>query len=94
MSGTAQPPPTSLAEKIAEWGKPVIGTLLMLTWGALHALAVRKLGDLSLHDMFLVDAPLVSSLVGYYYGSSSGSQKKDATIAGVALTATGGKVVS
>lgn len=77
MSGTATPladivTNPSLAGRVLEWPRPVIAFLTIGLFGAAFAAAIILVGAI---------VSGFSTITGYYFGSSSGSAKKDATIA-------------
>ena len=79
------PPAPTLADRVMEWSRPVIAVFSLaifalafwIAWG----LARGDAKDTKMLDI-LVGAivSLVSTISGYYFGSSVGSQKKDDVI--------------
>jgi hypothetical protein len=83
------PPPPTLAERVMEWSRPVIAFFGLAIFAVAFGLAwMRSDKDATTFSM-LVGAvvTLVSTISGYYFGSSVGSQKKDDVIHSALATA-------
>jgi hypothetical protein len=67
-----------------EWSRPVIALFGLAIFAMAFIIAWSKLPNDSATFNLLVGAvvALVSSISGYYFGSSAGSQKKDEVIQG------------
>lgn len=79
MSGTVATP--SLAARILEWSRPIVAFLTVGLFAVAFVAAIVMKNEQIL--LILVGAVVsgFSTITGYYFGSSSGSEKKDATIA-------------
>jgi hypothetical protein len=79
-----------MATKVMEWSRPVIAIFSLVIFALAFFIAWQKLPDTATLNI-LVGAivSLVSSVSGYYFGSSAGSQKKDDVIHTALMTAQG-----
>jgi hypothetical protein len=73
--------PVLLAKPIPWQAKVFLATLVLLTYQGIMAAAFWK-GDATLQTSLASQVvPLLAMALGYFFGSSSGSEKKDDTIA-------------
>ena len=87
MSGTTTPSTTAAAEPI--WAKPSIGVYSLTLFAACLGVAWWLKSDTAFNLMIGAVIANANTVVQFYFGSSSGSQKKDATIAAQQTPPTG-----
>jgi hypothetical protein len=80
-------PPVTLAAKVMEWSRPVIAVFSMSIFALAFFIAWQKSDASTLNILVGAIVSLVSSISGYYFGSSAGSQKKDDVIHAALATA-------
>ena len=82
MSGSApsSPAPT-LATRVMEWSRPVIGVLSLALFAAAFVIAATQKDNAVLQILVGAVVSGFSTILSYYFGSSSGSEKKDTVIA-------------
>ena len=83
------PPVTTLAVRVMEWSRPVIAIFGLVIFALSFWMAWQNRAEDNSTFQMLVGAivALVTSISGYYFGSSSGSQKKDDVINNALVTA-------
>jgi hypothetical protein len=80
-------PPVTLAAKVMEWSRPVIAVFSLGIFALAFLIAWQKQDAATLNILVGAIVSLVSSVAGYYFGSSAGSQKKDDVIHAALVTA-------
>jgi membrane protein implicated in regulation of membrane protease activity len=79
-----------MAAKVMEWSRPAIAFFSLVIFALAFWIAWQKLPDSgTLNILVGAIVSLVSSVSGYYFGSSAGSQKKDDVIHNALMTAQG-----
>lgn len=83
------PPDQTLAARVMEWSRPVIALFSLAVFALAFWIAWQMKDNDPTIFSTLVGAvvTLVSSIAGYYFGSSAGSQKKDDVIHGALVAA-------
>ena len=64
-----------------EWSRPVIGVLSLALFAAAFVIAATQKDNAVLQILVGAVVSGFSTILGYYFGSSSGSEKKDTVIA-------------
>jgi len=93
ISPAAASPSQTYAARVMEWSRPTIAIFGLVIFAAAFVIAWNQIGTQTGQTTFntLVGAvvTLVSTISGYYFGSSVGSQKKDDVIQSALATAQG-----
>lgn len=84
MSTTIETEKPSLAQRIADWAQPVTAYLVLFCFGAALFLAYWFKDEDSIKGLVSAVQNLTAIIVGYYFGSSRGSQRKDDTLRALA----------
>ena len=78
-----------MAAKVMEWSRPVIALFSLVIFALAFWIAWGQKDTGTLNILVGAIVSLVSSVSGYYFGSSAGSQKKDDVIHTALMTAQG-----
>lgn len=73
----------NLASKVMDWSRPVIAVFGLAIFALAFAIAWWSRDTGLMNILVGAIVALVSTISGYYFGSSAGSQKKDDVIASV-----------
>jgi hypothetical protein len=86
-------PSQSYAARVMEWSRPTIAIFGLIIFAVAFGLAwtqiSTQLGQATFNTLVGAVVALVSTISGYYFGSSVGSQKKDDAIQSALATAQG-----
>jgi uncharacterized transporter YbjL len=83
----------STASKVMEWSRPVIAVFGLIIFALSFAIAWWS-HDTGLQNILTgAIVAMVSTITGYYFGSSAGTQKKDDVIGAIAQAPTPPPVV-
>jgi hypothetical protein len=81
------PQPVTLATRVMEWSRPVIAAFSLGIFALAFFVSWQRSDAATLNILVGAIVSLVSSVAGYYFGSSAGSQKKDDVIHAALVTA-------
>jgi len=84
-------PSQSYAERVMEWSRPTIAIFGLIIFAVAFGIAWKYMdtpaGATTFNTLVGAVVTLVSTISGYYFGSSVGSQKKDDVIQSALATA-------
>lgn len=87
MSQTTTAPAPSLAQRVSDWAQPITAYLVLGSFAAALFLAYWFKDTDSMKSLVSAVQNFTALIVGFYFGSSRGSQKKDEVIGSIAQSA-------